>query len=579
MLNWIRKRRSTRSANFASRARPSVEALEARLVPDAGAKLATVYVETNNPDVGNNAVLAFARSADGNLREIGSFPTHGTGQLNIPKVIGPDDSSQEVVATPDGRFLYAVNQGSNTVAAFRVHGDGKLTLLDTFDSGGVQPDSIGIANGNLYVSNRGDSALGHPGTIVPNIRGFTINGDGSLSPINNSTVSFPVGTSPSQNLISRDGRFLFADIFGVPGSTAPQANTFAPFQIRGNGTLNLAPGGNVGAAVTPDLLLGAAASPKLNIVYAGLTGANELGVFSYDETGRLSFVTAVPDQGKAACWIDITPDGVFLYTGDTGSNSIGVFSLADPLNPVEIQNFFLSGPFTPPGSPPGTPSQTAVFQVAVDPSGRFLYAVDQNTSPTGTFSEGNQLHILAISRDGTLSEHEGPAIFTQFSVPGNAHPQGIAVILRAGKGDGRRGGNGSLAEPTSPSEAPRYAVFRSFPPLGSPSSAPRQTASPVTLDLTGRFLFAVNPNASSISAIAQSSQPSRRATGQFGTGSEPVGKTTATAFGAPENDRAQDNTGGTRAAGNNDQRDDISFGALTGLAANGFADILTQHRI
>jgi 6-phosphogluconolactonase (cycloisomerase 2 family) len=447
-----------------------VEALEVRAVPTAGSQLATVFVETNNPDVGNNAVLAFNRSADGSLQEIGSFRTHGTGQLNLPKVIGPDDSSQEVVATPDGRFLFAVNQGSNTVAAFRVRRDGRLDFIDTFASGGVQPDSLGIANGKLYVSNRGDSTATTPGTVAPNITGFTINDDGSLSPIPDSTVTFPVNTSPSQNLISRDGRFLFADIFGVPSGTAPQSNTFAPFQIQGNGQLKLAPGGNVGAPVSPNLLLGAAANPKLNIVYAGLTGANEIGVFTYDETGRLSFVTAVPDEGRAACWCDVSPDGKFLYTGDTGSNTIGVFSLADPLHPVEVQNFSLGGPQTPPGSPPGTARQTAVFQIAVDPSGRFLYAVDQNTSATGTFSEGNQLHILSIGRDGTLSEPQGPAILSRFGVPGNAHPQGIAVVPRAGdgedgnRGDGREGDrrDESRADATRAAAGRSDAFFRSF---------------------------------------------------------------------------------------------------------------------
>jgi 6-phosphogluconolactonase (cycloisomerase 2 family) len=467
MLNWIRRRRHPRPAPVVRRARPGVEALEVRAVPSATTQLATVFVETNNPDVGNNAVLAFNRRADGALQEIGSFRTHGTGQLNIPKVVGPDDSSQEVVATPDGRFLYAVNQGSGTVAAFRVRRDGSLGFLDTFDSGGVQPDSLGIAHGNLYVSNRGDATATTPGTAVPNITGFTINDDGSLSPVPGSTVTFPVNTSPSQNLISRDGRFLFADLF-APNGTPPQGNTFAPFQVQGDGTLNLAPGGNVAAqgpsaTTDPPALLGAAANPRRNIIYAGLTSLNEVGVFTYDETGRLSFVTAVPDQGRAACWVDVSPDGKFLYTGDTGSNSVGVFSLADPLRPVEVQNFFLGGPQAPPGSPPGTPRQTAVFQVAVDPSGRFLYAVDQNTSATGTFSEGNQLHILPIARDGTLSEPHAPAIFTRFGVPGNAHPQGIAVVTGGGVqggDDGGRGAGGSRADTTSRDAARADAAFR-----------------------------------------------------------------------------------------------------------------------
>ena len=193
-------------------------------------------------------MLAFTRLADGALRQIGTFSTHGTGQLNLPKVVGPDDSSQEVVASPDGRFLFAVNQGSNTIAAFRIRRDGGLDFINTFDSGGVQPDSIGIVNGRLYVSNRGDAAnagpggtpAADPGTVAPNITGFTIEPDGSLAPIPNSTVTFPVGTVPSQNLISPNGKFLFSDVFGVNGGTAPQSNTLASFQIEGDGRLTLA---------------------------------------------------------------------------------------------------------------------------------------------------------------------------------------------------------------------------------------------------------------------------------------------------------------------------------------------------
>jgi hypothetical protein len=246
-----------------------------------------------------------------------------------------------------------------------------------------------------------------------------------------------VDTSPSQNLISRDGRFLFADIFAVPGSTAAQGNTFAPFQIQADGTLKLAPGGNVGAPVNPSLLLGAAVNPKLNIVYAGLTGANQVGVFTYDETGKLSFVGDAPDKGLAACWIEVSADGKFLYTGSTGSNTVGVFSLADPLHPVEIQSFALQGPLAPPGSPAGT-RETADFQLALDPSGRFLYVINQNTDPKGLFPQGNQLHVLNVGSDGKLSEPRGPVIFSQNDVPSIAHPQGIAVVRMQGERDDDR---------------------------------------------------------------------------------------------------------------------------------------------
>jgi 6-phosphogluconolactonase (cycloisomerase 2 family) len=484
MLNWMRKRRPSRPAAV-RQARLGVERLEERAVPAAlplpapepAAAVATVFVESNNPEPGQNAVLAFTRSADGTLQQIGTFSTHGTGQLNLPKVVGPDDSSQEVVASPDGRFLFAVNQGSNTIAAFRIRRDGELHFLDTFASGGVQPDSIGIVNGKLYVSNRGDATAAgpggtpaaNPGSVAPNITGFTIDPNGSLELIPNSTVTLPVGTSPSQNLIPPNGRFLFSDIFGV--NTAAQSNTLAPFQIQGDGTLTLAPGGNVaaqaaGATTAPPTLLGAAANPNLPIIYAGLTGLGEVGVFTYDQTGRLSFVGASDPNnqgGRAVCWAAVSPDGKFLYTGDTGSNSVGVYSLANPLHPVLLQELFLGGPQAPPGSPPRTPHQTAVFQVAVDPSGRFVYAINQNTSANGTFQKGNQLHILAVAPDGTLSEPTGPILFATGDVPGIAHPQGIAVVagVGGGHGDGPEQDGGARSDSTKPDTARSDTLFRS----------------------------------------------------------------------------------------------------------------------
>jgi 6-phosphogluconolactonase (cycloisomerase 2 family) len=440
-----------RSAN-ARRFRPGAEILEDRTVPTTlppglfGPADTTVYTETNNPAPGQNAVLAFHQNSDGTLTEFAAFNTGGTGQINLPKVIGPDDSSQEVVATPDGRFLFAVNQGSGTLTSFRIDRDGTLHRVGTFESGGVQPDSIGIAGNKLYVSNRGDSAVGHPGTVAPNITGFRIDEDGALTPIKGATVTFPVGTSPSQNLISPDGRFLFADIFAVPGSTAAQGNTLVSYEIERDGRLELAPGGGVGAPANPPLLLGAAINPHQRIIYAGLTAVNEVAVFSYDQSGRLTFVGDAPVQGSGPCWAAVSADGRFLYTGDTGTDSVGVFSLADPLHPVQIQELALSGPHAPPGSPAGT-LQSNVFQIALSPDGHTLYAISQSTNPTGSFADGNQLHVLSVAADGKLSEPHGPVLLSAAGVPGDAHPQGIAVVV--GRGHERGDGNSASSSATA----------------------------------------------------------------------------------------------------------------------------------
>ncbi len=197
----------------------------------------------------------------------------------------------------------------------------------------------------------------------------------------------------------------------------------------------------MGAPVSPPLLLGTALHPKLNIIYAGLTGASKIGVFTFDETGRTSFVTSVADQGAGPCWVTVSADGKYLYAANTGTNSIGVFSLADPLNPVEIQEFKLGGPQAPSGAPAGE-RDTAAFQLALDPSGHSLYVIGQSTSPTLNFPQGNQLHMLKVGHDGKLSEPTGPIVFPASLVPANARPQGLAVVGSEGRRDDD-GENGS----------------------------------------------------------------------------------------------------------------------------------------
>src|SRR5262249_50165516 len=124
-------------------------------------------------------------------------------------------------------------------------------------------------------------------------------------------------------------------------------------------------------------------------------------------------------------------DGQRLYVANTGTDSVAVYSLADPLHPVQIQEFALGGPRALNGDP-GSP-RALVFEIALDPTGRFLYAVTQSSDPS--FPQGNQLHTLKVGRDGTLTEPNGPVIFPQSDVPANAHPQGVAVVTLGGHGN------------------------------------------------------------------------------------------------------------------------------------------------
>lgn len=388
---------------------------------DNGPAVTTVYVESNNPQPGQNAVLELRRNpGDGSLHQVGKFLTGGTGQANPNNELGPDDPDQQVIASPDKRFLFAVNQGSSSVAVFRIRRNGSLSRVGTFDSGGVQPSSLGLAGNRLYVTNRGDSHAANPGTAAGNYTGFNVHADGSLTPIPNSTVTLPLGLSPSQTLVSRDGQFVFGDNFAIPGTTPPLGNTIDPFRIAADGTLQQAPGGPVGPGTT---LLGLATHPTERIIYGGLTAARQIGVFTYDANGSIAFVRSVSDQGAGACWVAVSPDGKYLYVANTGSNTVEVYSLADPLNPKQIQDFKLDIPQPPAGA---TKAPVGTFELAVDPSGQSVDVITQATSPT--FPQGNEVHALTVASDGTLSEPNAPVTFSAEDVPATARIQGIAIV-------------------------------------------------------------------------------------------------------------------------------------------------------
>jgi 6-phosphogluconolactonase (cycloisomerase 2 family) len=425
----IPRRRTKRSLQFCG-----LETLESRRLMSvsalAKATPSFIYTETDNSNPGQNAVIAFRNNGHGKVTQFGSFKTDGTGLANPQGLLGPDDSDKEVIASPDGRLLFAVNQGSNSVAVFAVKPNGALGLVNdqAVSSGGTEPVSLSIAGSRLYVVNRGDEVQGQPGSIAPTITVFNIRPDGVLTPDLSDTTTLPVGLSPSQLLISSTSRLAFLDTFTPPPlNNVTEANEVLPYQIAADGALVPVSSGGLGAPVTPPLLLGLAQHPTQNIIYAGLTAASQVGVFTFDGAGNLSLAGTVPVQGKGPCWTLVSASGRFLYTVDTGTNSVGVFSLADPTDPVQIQEFALGGPLNS-ANDPNAALETTDFEFALDPSGNALYVIDHQTDAAGNFPQGNALHVLSVGPNGMLSESSSSPLFLPSDIPAGADPQGVAVI-------------------------------------------------------------------------------------------------------------------------------------------------------
>jgi 6-phosphogluconolactonase len=406
------------------------------------------YVQSNNPVSGKNAILAYRRDpTTGNLTPLaggGVFLTGGTGYLNVDDRIGPDDSDQEVVVSKDRKFLFTVNQGSNTVTTFRIAADGSLTRIGVVDSNGKQPVSVGIVNkSTLIVVNKGDqNPGGSGGTSKPNYTSFRVAADGTLSKVVNSRVEVGAGASPTQALVSRDGKFVFGDNFlarefdppaGFPSDLVPPfGSELESFKLDANLKLqrNAPAQPSQLPGVADKFILNMQAHPTHNVVYAGFVVGNKLGVYKYNAAGVLQFVKAVGTAGQGLCWIVISPDGKRLYGTNFSSDSVSVFDISDPLNPVEIQDVPLKLRNPHPSDQP-SPAQfdTVAFQLSIDPEGKHVYVVNHEQTSDNRSTTGNAVHVLTVGANGTLTENAAsPVVLTPPLVPFNAHPMGVVAI-------------------------------------------------------------------------------------------------------------------------------------------------------
>jgi 6-phosphogluconolactonase (cycloisomerase 2 family) len=405
-----------------------------------------LYVETNDPAPGKNAILAYRINPnDGSLSLLGIFPTRGAGGDDFDNRLGPFDHDQEVILSKDKKLLFAINGGSNTIAVFRVHGNGSLTHVEgsPFSSGGLTPVSVGFAGDKLYVVNANNNVFPGfvPNNTPANYTGFRVEENGRLVPIPGSTVEIASDSNPTQANISSVGEFLFGvDLFGVPYQ--PQIVPFLPargsllhsFQIHSDGTLQEAPGSPylppANSRLAPTIvgsgyLLGLKAHPTERILYAGEVITNQVATYTYDNNGSLTLVHETPLNGTAICWFEFDKEHRHLFSADSGTNSIGVFDISDPRVPVYIQELQLTLPGSNP--PPGiVPSEfpSLPFQLALHPSGKFLYVVNRAVADSD-YPEGNAIHIMQVQSDGTLVEPAFSPVF--LPVPPNVRPTGNAI--------------------------------------------------------------------------------------------------------------------------------------------------------
>lgn len=349
-----------------------------------------VYVANNAANLGNSVQPYFLNTTNGIL--------HSVGNILAGK------SPQAVAITPDGKFCYVVNNGDNTITAFSIGALGTALAHVKTTATGASPNGVAIYSTNsantpnpvaVYVANGNENSISQ----------YSINSDGSLSPMNPAKV--------------------------------------------------LTGGGPFGLAVLP-----IATANNGNLLYVSLEGANEVQAFAINaSSGKLSAVSGfhAPTTGASPQGIAIAPNGTVLFTAnsgepDTSTQQISGFSIS----PVD-------GSLTSTGSG-AAGSQTV--DVAIDSTSSFLYAtnegsntvsmfkiaagtgtlisngsINSGTAPVGIFTINSAPHpavYVTNSGDGTVSMYNNDAVSGALTpippgtITAEQGPVAIAAIINDG---------------------------------------------------------------------------------------------------------------------------------------------------
>ena len=342
-----------------------------------GDKARRVYTMTNSSS--GNEVIEIRAGKDGSP----TSTAYSTGGLGSGAGLGSQGS---VVLSENGRWLFAVNAGSNQVSVFLVRKNG-LKLTDVVDSGGEMPISLTVHGPLVYVLNAGGSG---------NISGFWLRNNGKLKALEGSTQPLSNGgmgesPQPAQVSFHPDGDLLVV--------TEKMTNLIVTYEVHKG--IAGSPTTYPSAGMTP---FGFAFDKQNHLIvseaFGGAPGASAMS--SYKVKGDV-FEVISPSIGTtqtAACWVVISKDGKYAYDTNTGSGSISSFLIGKDgsLTLLDPQ-----AGLTGEGSSP--------IDMALSHNGKYLFAIGATSSMISAFE---------VNADGSL-DHLGDTSVPAGSVGLAAH--------------------------------------------------------------------------------------------------------------------------------------------------------------
>ena len=349
-----------------------------------------IYVMSNQPS--GNEILLVRRRLDNGAVSVrngsrGRFATGGRG-LNATAPVDPLGSQNALVRS--GRFLVAVNAGSNNVSLMEILNSGRLINRGIAPSGGTFPASVAVDGNLIYVMNAAVSGTGPTVGIIEIVN--NANGRPSLQFLSSHPVGIPSvdnhNLAPGQVLLDGDRRnVIVVDGGGQQILSAPLDNDGIP-----------------SAAFTATAVEGPVPFSGAITAFGHLLVASAGGFLaSYDvlRDGSLTDLSGgVANAQTATCWVLPVTDSHAITTSTiSGTFSLYGFARDGSLTLIDATA----------ASPGGAPTD-----IGTDPDRNFLYALDP--------AAGAVLAYAIDSESGALT-----FINSATGLPANVGIQGLAV--------------------------------------------------------------------------------------------------------------------------------------------------------
>lgn len=332
-------------------------------------------------------------------------------QLAGSPIASGGNNPVNLVASPNGQYLYVINQGTSTVVEFAINADGTVTSKNTYNvlagNTSASPTALAIdpAGKFLYITFKYQAGTTGPGGLTT----FPVNADGSLgTALVNTTIGtttakplnyIPLGNNPVGIAIPATGGFVYVvdqenpltpSAHGVLLSFAESTTTGVLTQIVGSYN------NGVAAGTTPSAI---AEDPSGHFIYVTDQATNQLYGYTINATPTpgtpLAMLNSPFSTGLYPLAVTVDPRGTFVYVVNFASSTVATYTINKATGALS-------------GAAGGISVATGPTCVTIDPAiGIYLYT--SNITDSSVSAERLDPH------SGALSQVQG----TQFSTQGS----------------------------------------------------------------------------------------------------------------------------------------------------------------